>query len=251
MQKSFLPKETLELKRAGASHIFPLKHAIVQDTSRFDASSHLLPNQPSAAVKFNAAAYTNAYSQRMLQAEALEREIEARSGIRYVPAETLVAKELLTQSQFPTRVSRVEREYFIQKQDFLQGSRDTVQHSRSQSRESLSEFNACRLPSGGLDSDHQFHEVPASSVHQKSLHSIIQHWPSRSNDPTSRPKLLLELEQSLQSGLQLPQNISSDFNFNALALHSDVFDRYIQHTGTYRGLLAGVKDMYDRAISFM
>ena len=251
MQKSFLPKETLELKRIGKAQIFPLKHAIVQDASRLNASSHIVPSQPLAAAVANTSSYINLYSQRIQEAETLEREIQARSGIHYTPAETLVAKELLSRFQSPTRIACVERDYFIQKQEYLQERHDKVQHPRPQYRESDSEFNPCPLPSAGLDSDIRFHPGSTSSMHKRSLHSVIQHWPSRSNDVTSRPKLLLELEQSLQSGLRLPENSKADFNFVALASHSDIFDRYIQHTGTYRELLASVKNMYDRAISFM
>jgi hypothetical protein len=251
MQKSFLPKETLELKRSGKSHTFPLKHAVVQDASRLDISTHIPQSQHPGTTKAITSKYINPYNQRIQEAQALQLEIEARSGIRYAPAETLVIKDLLSNYHSPTRIASVEQEYFTQKQGFLHERHERVLQPRAQSRESLSEFNTCPLQSGGLDSDIQFHAGPNSSMHKKSLHSVIQHWPSRSNDVGTKPKLLLELEHSLQSGLQLPQNNNSYFNFNALALHSDVFDRYIQHTGTYRGLLAGVKHMYDLAISFM
>lgn len=151
----------------------PLKHAVVQDASRLDISTHVLQSQHPGATKVNTAKYINPYTQRIQEAEALQREIEATSGIRYAPAETLVEKDLLSNFQSPTRIASVEREYFIQKQGFLQERHERVLQPRAQSRESLSEFNTCPLPSGGLDSDIQFHAVsPASrppQCHQTAL----------------------------------------------------------------------------------
>jgi hypothetical protein len=245
MQKSFVPKETLDLKRAGKQFLFPFKHAIVQDAS-------LLRTSPSLPPSYNPIATSSqSYFQRSQEAKLIEREIEARSGIRYVPGETLVAKELLIPLQSPSRIDCIEREYFPQKHTFLQERHDKVQQPRPESRQSLSEFNPFPLPIDTSESNIELHTGPASSFHQKCLHSVIQHWPSNANDSAAKPKLLLELEKSLQSGLQLPPTIGPEMNLNLLALHSEVLDRYIQHTGTYRGLLAGVKDVYDRAISFM
>ena len=249
MQKSFLPKETLELKRVGKQHIYPLKRAIVQDASLLNTTR----SQNQITTNAHVSAYSHStFILRNQEVNALEREIEARSGIRYVPGENLVAKELVFPLQSPSRIDCIEREYFPQKHAFLQERHDKVQQPRPQSRASFSEFNPFPLLSETLDDNHiEFHAKLTSSKEHKSLHSVIQHWPSNSNDLASKPKLLLELERSLQSGLQLPPNNSSELNLNLLALHSDILDRYIQHTGTYRGLLAGVKDVYDRAISFM
>ena len=248
MQKSFLPKETLDLKRVGKWQSIPLKHSVVQSQDSF----HLQQNQPPVAAKVDVSVYTNAYAKRLQEAEALEREIEARRGVHYVPSGNLVAKELMSPFLSHSRIASIEHEYFPQKHAFLQELHDSSQKSRPKSRDSLSEFNPCPLPSVGLDSNVEFYAGPDFSSSQRpSLHSIIQHWPSSSKDLAAKPKLLSELERSIQSGVQSPQNTSGDFNFDLLALHSDVFDRYIQHTGTYRELLAGVKGMYDRAISFM
>jgi hypothetical protein len=196
-------------------------------------------------------AFSNSHLQRAREIEAIEREIEARSHIRYVPSETLITKDLLSPFQGQSRIACIEHDYFPQKQAFLQESNEQMRHTEPQSQESLSAFNMHPLLSQGLDHDIEFHAGPTLSERHRPLQSIIQHWPSKSNDSATKPKLLLELEGLLQTGLQLPQNINDNFNFNLLALYSDVFDRYIQHTGTYRGLLAGVKDMYDRAITFM
>jgi hypothetical protein len=242
MQKSFIPKETLDLKRRGKSQIFPLKHAIVSDASFL--ASPIPKNLASVA-------FTSPYHQRALQAEVLAREIEAGHRIRYTPGETLVTRNLLSPLEIQARIADIELEYFPQKQAFLEERHKKVERPRPHSRGSLSEFNAYQLPSEGLASDSEFLAGPTSSGHQKSLHHSIQHWPSQSNDQGTKPKLLLELERLLQSGLQLPQGDSGDFNMNALALHSDAFDRYILHTGTYKGLLAGIKDMYDQALTFM
>jgi hypothetical protein len=245
MQKSFVSQETLDLKRVGKQHLFPFKHAIVQDASLLKTSSIIPPSHNPITTN------SNSYFQRAQEAKAIEREIEARSGIRYAPGETLVAKELLFPLQSPSRINCIEREYFPQKHAFLQERHEKMPQHRPQSRQSLSEFGPFQLPSEAWDRNIEFRTGPTTSMHQKSLHSVIQHWPSNSNDTATKPKLLLELEQSLQSGLQLPPSSSPELNLKMLALHSDVFDRYIQHTGTYRGLLAGVKDVYDRAISFM
>jgi hypothetical protein len=248
MQKSFVPKETLDLKRVGKQHLFPFKHAVVQDASLLSTSS--IPSSSHDPIASNSCSYF----QRTQEGYSLEREIEARNGIRYVPGDTLVAKELLFPLQSPSRIDCIEREYFPQKHAFLQ-ERERLGNApqpRLQTRQPNSEFNSFALPSDASDSNIEFHAGPNSSVYHKSLHSVIQHWPSNSNDLATKPKLLLELEQLLQSGLQLPpSDRSPEWNLNLLALHSDVFDRYIQHTGTYRGLLARVKDVYDRAISFM
>jgi hypothetical protein len=252
MQKSFVPKETLDLKRVGKWQSIPLKHSVVQDSSHFHSLSHLQQNQPPVAAKVNVPVYNNAYAKRLQEAEALEREIEARRGIHYVPSGNLVAQQLMSPFLSHSRIASIEHEYFPQKHAFLQELHDSSQKSRPKSRDSLSEFNPCPLRSVGLDSNVEFYAGPDFSSSQRpSLHSIIQHWPSSSKDLAAKPKLLSELERSIQSGLQSPQNTSGDFNFDLLALHSDVFDRYIQHTGTYRELLAGIKGMYDRAISFM
>jgi hypothetical protein len=249
MQKSFVPKETLDLQRRGKSQLYPLKHAIVSDASSLPAS--MPKNLASMPKNLATADFTSPYQQRALQAEALAREIEAGHRIRYTPGETLVTENLLSSSQTQARIADIEREYFPEKQAFLEERVKKVEHTRPHSRGSLSEFNAFHLPSEGFENASEFLAAPSSSTHHKSLHSSIQHWPSKSNDSGTKPKLLLELERSLQSGLQLPQVGSAGFNMHALALHSDVFDRYIQHTGTYRGLLASIKDMYDQAVTFM
>ncbi len=197
--------------------------------------------------------HTNIYAKRLPEAEALEREIEARRGIHYVPAGNLVAKELMSPFLSYSKIASIEHEYFPQKHAFLQELHADPQNFKPKYQDSASEFNSYPLPSEGFDRNVELNAGPDFSSLQQSpsLHSVIQHFPSTFRDLAAKPKLLSELERSIQSGVQLPQNTSGDFNFNLLALHSDVFDRYIQHTGTYRELLAGVKCIYDRAISFM
>jgi len=243
MQKSYLPKETLDLKRRGKSQTFPLKHAIVSDASNFSTST---------TEELSTVAFSSPYHQRAMQAEALAREIEAGHRIRYTPGETLVARNLLSPLQTQLRIAEIERDYFPDKRAFLEASHKKVERARPISRGSISEFNAYHLPSEGFESDSEFLAGPSNSNQYKTLHSSIQHWPSACNASATKPKLLQELEKSLQTGLQVHQESSSaEFNLNTLALYNDVFDRYIQHTGIYKGLLSSIKDIYDQALSFM
>ena len=127
MQKSFLPKETRELKRVGKQHIYPLKRAIVQDASLL----HTTHSQNPITTNAHVSAYSHStFILRNQEVNALEREIEARSGIRYVPGENLVAKELVFPLQSPSRIDCIEREYFPQKHAFLQERHDKVQQPR-------------------------------------------------------------------------------------------------------------------------